>query len=395
MSHPKPVVDVDAQLLRVIQNVHKARWVVLIVLGIMAIGAIIFMGVVISSQSTQISEQRNELRADCSIWGSLAGLPATVNPDTGRPSKFSVALIAESRFAYRGKGCGTPAPLDPSEVRWARYYHISVKLLVAALADSDPRVPLRPERRHGMSELRFVDAIGAGSITGGPFDGFCFYIGGDAYRVWPIGEVESRPERYRLPIWVRSNPQQVNAADDAARCIEALIRFGVPAGKLVALDSETAVDPAWTAVFVEIVNGAGIATGWPVIDYGSESVVRGNRNPNGYYWGAEWTNVPHLHSGDGMTQYISFNNEDLSEASSALPFWDTRPDPPKPPQPQEEEMLILKSTDDTGKVTETFLFSGTGLHHVVSPKDEQAFEAAGLKVVQVSRSQLDEITNTL
>lgn len=187
-----------------------------------------------------------------------------------------------------------------------------------------------------MGTLKIVDAIGSAEITGGPFDGVCFYIGGDAFRIWPIAEVEGRPERYRLPIWVRSNPQQVNPAEDAAACIAALMKYGVPTGTLVALDSETAIDPAWTAVFVEVVNGASVMQGWPVIDYGTQGDVFSNNNPDGYYWGADWTSVPHIHSGDGMTQYLSLNNEDISLAQSTLPLWDTRPDPPQPKPAQEE-----------------------------------------------------------
>lgn len=242
-----------------------------------------------------------------------------------------------------------------------------------------------------MNQLKFVDAIGSAEITGGPYDGVCFYVGGNAYRIWPIAEVHARPERYRLPIWVRSNPQNVSAASDAGACIAALMRYGVPEGSLVALDSETSADPVWVNTFVRILNGENIVKGWPVIDYGSQSSVFGNQNPDGYYWGADWTNVPHLHSGDGMTQYISLQNEDLSLASSALPLWDTRPPIPTPkPIIQEIDMLILRTTSPSG--TKTFIWDGgSNVTHVVDPKDEAAFEAAGLKVVDISEAQLDAI----
>jgi len=84
-----------------------------------------------------------------------------------------------------------------------------------------------------------------------------------------------------------------------------------------------AVDPGWTHTFVSILNGASVIKGYPVIDYGSESTLRGNMNPDGYYWGADWTSVPHLHTGEGMTQYLSLQNEDVSLANAALPLWDT------------------------------------------------------------------------
>lgn len=180
-----------------------------------------------------------------------------------------------------------------------------------------------------MANLTFVDAAYAGAITGGPFDGVCFYLpGGDAFHPWPPADVHARPERYRLPCWVRSNPQDVFPGDDARQCIAALKSYGVPAGALVALDSETSVDPSWVRGFVAELNGGG----HPVIDYGSVSTVFGNENPDGYYWGAQWSSVRHLAAGTDMTQYVSYANEDLSEALSTLPFWDTRP-PARPPAP--------------------------------------------------------------
>jgi|HubBroStandDraft_4_1064222.scaffolds.fasta_scaffold56907_4 peptidoglycan hydrolase-like protein with peptidoglycan-binding domain len=177
-----------------------------------------------------------------------------------------------------------------------------------------------------MVTLRFVDAAYAGAITGGPYDGVCFYLpGGDAFHPWPYSDLVGRPERFRLPVWVRSNPQTVAPIIDANACLAALRAYGVPVGRLIALDSETSIDRMWVAAFVGVLNGAG----YPVIDYGSQSTVMGNRNPDGYYWGADWTDVSHLASGDDITQYANFSNQDLDVASSALPFWDARP--PAPP----------------------------------------------------------------
>ena len=207
-----------------------------------------------------------------------------------------------------------------------------------------------------MAALSFVDAVAAANITGGPFDGVAFYIGGNAYRVWTVTEVASRGERYRLPVWVRSNPGAVDPVSDAVACAAALRRFGVPAGALVALDSETAVDAAWTRQFVDTLNQAGQG-GHPVIDYGSQSVVKGNKNPDCYYWGADWTSVSHLASGDQMTQFVSFANEDVSAASAALPFWDTRPPRPAP----------LGEDDMTPVVLTAAVLPGDGATAVVLP----------------------------
>jgi peptidoglycan hydrolase-like protein with peptidoglycan-binding domain len=187
-----------------------------------------------------------------------------------------------------------------------------------------------------VGDLTFVDAAYAGAITGGPYDGVCFYLpGGDAYHPWPLADLQARPERYRLPVWVRSNPAAVNPVHDAYECANQLYTYGVPRGALVALDSETSIDPAWVRSFVTQLN----ADSHPVIDYGSQSSVFGNKNPNGYYWGADWTDVEHLASGDDMTQYAHYPNQDLDAASPGLPFWDTRP--ATPPQWTEFDAMKL------------------------------------------------------
>lgn len=197
-----------------------------------------------------------------------------------------------------------------------------------------------------MGILRFVDASYASSIVGGPYDGVCFYIGGNAYHVWPDSDVLARPERYRLPVWVRSDPGSVGAEPDAEACLAALSGYRVPTGSLVAVDTEMSADPGWVQSFVLAVN----AGGYPVIDYGSQSVVFGNQNPDGYYWGADWTDVPHLAGGTQMTQYVSFSGYDESEASSALPFWDTKPvpGPPSPVPAWQEDMMQALPTLQSG-----------------------------------------------
>ena len=41
-------------------------------------------------------------------------------------------------------------------------------------------------------------------------DGVCIYIGGDTPHVWTLAEIEAQPARYRLPIFVRSNPAGIS-----------------------------------------------------------------------------------------------------------------------------------------------------------------------------------------
>jgi peptidoglycan hydrolase-like protein with peptidoglycan-binding domain len=172
--------------------------------------------------------------------------------------------------------------------------------------------------------LLFVDAAYAGAIDGGPFDGVCFYLpGGDAYHPWPLADLEHRPERYRLPVWVRSTPENANPGLDGITCLSQLAAYWVPMGSLVALDSETSIDPPWVRAFVSTLNRGG----YPVIDYGSESTVFANGNPDGYYWAADWNDLRHLAAGSDITQYANYPNQDLDAASPGLPFWDTKPFP--------------------------------------------------------------------
>lgn len=151
-------------------------------------------------------------------------------------------------------------------------------------------------------------------------DGVCIYIGGDTPHVWSMLEISRQPARYRLPIWVRSDPQKTTANSDAHTCLMRLHAIGCPVGSLVALDVETAVSPSWVHAFYAALHTAG----YPVIVYGSQSTVLGNDNPDGWYWGADWTDVAHFARGDTMTQFASFKAYDLSEAKPLLPFWDTR-----------------------------------------------------------------------
>jgi peptidoglycan hydrolase-like protein with peptidoglycan-binding domain len=153
-------------------------------------------------------------------------------------------------------------------------------------------------------------------------DGFCFYIGGDTPHVYTAAEITQLKARYRylLPIFTRSDPPGPGAAADVAEAVSQLRTAGAPAGTLVAWDSETSTDAGYIRDVFARLN----ADGYKLIDYGSQSFVSGNQNPDGYYWGGDWTGVPHLHPGDVMTQWVSFSGYDESLAVSSLPFWDTR-----------------------------------------------------------------------
>jgi hypothetical protein len=175
--------------------------------------------------------------------------------------------------------------------------------------------------------LKWLDASTPPATYPTGYDGIAFYIGGDTPHVWTVAELHACPYRYRLPIFVRSDPTAlgITAAADVANAVAALKVYGAPTGTLVAWDSETSIDPQ----YIQAAYAALLAAGYTMIDYGSQFYVFGNKNPDGYYWGADWTNVPHLTAGDVMTQYDSFAgwDESLSGNSPVLPFWDTRPVP--------------------------------------------------------------------
>jgi hypothetical protein len=171
-----------------------------------------------------------------------------------------------------------------------------------------------------MTDLTCVDAAYPENIRGGPYDVVAFYIGGDTPHVWTKQELDARPERYRLPIYVRSNPPGPGASADVSDAMAQLTYLGAPKGILVAWDSETSQDAQYVRDVFTLVKAAGDV----LMDYGSESTVYANHNPDGYYWSADWTGTPHKNPGSVETQYVSFSGYDESLAQSALPFWDTR-----------------------------------------------------------------------
>lgn len=169
-------------------------------------------------------------------------------------------------------------------------------------------------------DLLFYDAAFPPQPPPTGFDGVAFYVGGDTPHVWSVAEIQAQPVRFRLPIFTRSNPPGPGVASDVAAAVTRLREIGAPKGCLVAWDSETSVDPA----YIKAVYFALKAEGYTLIDYGSMPGVFGNDNPDGYYWGAQWTNVPHIAPGDVMTQWRSLSSYDESSSQPVLPFWDTQ-----------------------------------------------------------------------
>jgi hypothetical protein len=121
------------------------------------------------------------------------------------------------------------------------------------------------------------------------------YIGGDAAHVWTSADWAVWGTRYRVPIWVRSNPSTVDPTTDANACVAALTALGAPAPYLV-------------------------------LPYGSTSTLFQNPQCDGY-----WPAVPgpaQLYSAPGIvaTQYALDVDDayDLSVLDQSIPTWDTQ-----------------------------------------------------------------------
>lgn len=159
-------------------------------------------------------------------------------------------------------------------------------------------------------------------------DGVCGYIGGDTPYVWKPEDWAAQKARYRLPVFVRSNPRGITGvASDVNAALRGLAAIDAPRGILVAFDLETAAD----ALYVGGVYAGMAAHGYRVIVYGSQADVFGNKVPDGLYFSADWTGTPHMARGAVMTQWVSFAAYDEDIASPSLPFWDAQAAAPKPP----------------------------------------------------------------
>lgn len=165
-------------------------------------------------------------------------------------------------------------------------------------------------------------------------DAVGFYIGGDTPHVWTAAEIARQRTRYRLPIFVRSNPGSHNPHADATATLRWLAQHGAPRGCAVVLDLETAVDGPYVRAFDADITAGGYVT----VAYGSLDTIFRNPRTSGGYWVANPTGTAHMHPGAVATQW-AFDTQlghpwDLSDVADTVPLWDTHA-----PQPQEAEML--------------------------------------------------------
>lgn len=173
------------------------------------------------------------------------------------------------------------------------------------------------------------------------------YLGGDTPNPWTRAQWASQRARYRVGIWTRSDPAGAAQGTTEGRAAVAAWRaLGAPAGTLLVLDLETAVDAAYVRAFDAQV----VSEGCKVAAYGSKSTLFQNPEPSGGYFPADITNKPHLYPGTQLTQYEFQTGWDDDEVSASLlsSLWDTRSaaKPPAPPAPQPEEDDVSAATPD-------------------------------------------------
>jgi hypothetical protein len=142
----------------------------------------------------------------------------------------------------------------------------------------------------------------------------------DAYREWTPANIRNDNSRYRLPVWVCSNPGR-NPYADANAFNRWAAAWKVPATTAVVLDLETLEVPAYCSAFYDVVGRA-------VFPYGSTSSLFKNPALSGYFV-ADPTGIPHMntHPAVVMTQYAALGPYDLSLALDGIRplFWDTKP----------------------------------------------------------------------
>jgi hypothetical protein len=150
------------------------------------------------------------------------------------------------------------------------------------------------------------------------------YLGGDTPHVWTPAEWAAQKARYRVGIWTRSNP--VGAAQgksEGEAAVAAWRALGAPAGTLLVLDYETAINSAYLTAF----DDAAVAGGCKVAVYGSTSTVYRNPKPSGGYFPADITNTPHLVPGTLITQYefeSGWDDDEVAAGATSM-LWDTQP----------------------------------------------------------------------
>jgi hypothetical protein len=219
--------------------------------------------------------------------------------------------------------------------------------------------------------------LAAGSYPGS-VQGWGFYIGGDTPHVWSDTEVAALPYRYRLPIFTRSDPDSAaQAQSDAAAAVAWAKAHHQPAGTLIQLDFETAVNAVYVTAFDAII----VAGGYKTVLYGSQSTVQQNPTPSGGFNIANWDGVDDDPNWTAK-QYEDTGGYDLNDFSPAAPLWDTQAAAQAPADPQEVEMITFSVGTDPANPSVNqgiWLLSGGLYVQVDDTTTQQALLNAGIK----------------
>ena len=154
------------------------------------------------------------------------------------------------------------------------------------------------------------------------------YIGGDTPHIWTEAEWNAQSAKFRLPVYTASNrADSVDAAGvDAWNIIHALNSLGVPHGKSVAVDIETAVYTTYLEA-LDLFLGE-----WNLLTYGSLSTLLKCSITSGGRWTGDWTdNIETAIKLDG-TEHISAlqfasaqmlgKTYDMSVIEESIPLWE-------------------------------------------------------------------------
>lgn len=221
------------------------------------------------------------------------------------------------------------------------------------------------------------------------------YAGGDTPHVWTPEEIGRQTARYRLPVWVRSNPSPEMATPDSHAFsmwlgeADGFLHQSPPIAVL--LDLETAATPAYVEAFARLLPFAA------VLPYGSSSTLQKNPRCAGYV-----VDLPGASGIPPWAEGVQYGQETCSTGlvvdrswlrpSLAKLLWDTRPDPPT-----DEETPMLKPglahTATTNVTWLIYLDPARGLvkQGIIQMADYEALQAQGAVVVSYSPEGLAAI----
>lgn len=201
--------------------------------------------------------------------------------------------------------------------------------------------------------------------------GALVYIGGDTQFVWTEAQIKAAHGAYRLPCYVRSNPQNADPVGDAGQALAWLQAHGVPKGCAVVLDLETAVNAVYVLAFGNRLHAAGYLV-WP---YGSPSTLFKNPKLDGYF-AAEYDFNQTVDTRCVAKQWADYPNYDLDDVYNVSALWNPSAPAPTPPAPAPEEDEELMEVWNDG--TAEYLWSGGWLTHVPDAPSGSALTSNGV-----------------